>query len=181
MKKYYPASPIVFFVDGLCVFVIVGAICAVVGTFIEKDEPWEICCIIIVAIIMIPLMGSGIAGLAWKRILLTPENISVRNDFQRPFFISRVQHAVTVSYSEVTELWYTKTTTDSNGNPLKWVFIEMPYLIFECKGGVQKAINLHYFSKRQRKKIINEVICRVKQAGNSLKVSSAEELMKNCS
>lgn len=106
MKKYYPASPIVFFIDGLCVFVIVGAICAVVGTFIEKDEPWEICCIIIVAIIMIPLMGSGIASLAWKRILLTPENISVRNDFQQPVFISRVQHAVTVSYSEVTELWY---------------------------------------------------------------------------
>lgn len=35
MKKYYPASPIVFFVDGLCVFVIVGAICAVVGTFMH--------------------------------------------------------------------------------------------------------------------------------------------------
>ena len=54
----------------------------------------------------------------------------------------------------------------------------MPYLVFICKDGRKKRINLYYFSKGQRRKIIREVLLRAAASGNPLPVTSAEELMK---
>ena len=60
-----------------------------------------------------------------------------------------------------------------------WVFVDMPYIVFHCEDGKEKAINLYYFTRRQRIKIIDEVIARVKKEGRELNVSSAKELIQS--
>lgn len=181
MKRFYCASPIVFFIGGLCALIIVAGIYVIVAVLLDmiSDNPWLKWGGLLSAIVVIVLMSIVIASLIWKRILFTQKSVSVRNDFQWRGFFRRLQHAVTISFSDVVGLLYVQTTNDSNGKKMNWVFVQMPYLVFVCKDGGEKAINLYYFSRGQRKRIVDEVICRVMQMGNQLNVTSAEDLMHN--
>ncbi|NCA93153.1 hypothetical protein EOM82_07955 [bacterium] len=61
------------------------------------------------------------------------------------------------------------------------VFVNMPYIVFECKNKqqevIQKAINVFYYSKKQTAKIIDETILRAKMSGNELLVPSGQEMI----
>lgn len=181
MKKFYCRSPVLIFIYAIAISIFVVCLWYIVGMISGefRDNTWKCWFALICAIIGICIAFLMILHTAIKNLIFDEEKISVKNDIKIFGVIRRLQYAVVIKYSDIKKVFYKELKTDSLGHEVSWIFVRMPYLFFECKDGKQKAINLYYFSKGQRKRIISEVIRRVEAVGNKLNVSSAEELLQN--
>lgn len=90
--------------------------------------------------------------------------------------IRKIQYNTDIVYSEIKNISITASNKDSLGQTVKHVFVKMPYIVFKCKDGTEKAVNVYYFNKKQKIAIIDEVICRAKNKGNDLEIESGEKL-----
>lgn len=116
-----------------------------------------------------------------RGIIFENDRIRVESDLadKNGLILRRFQHKIDVTYTEVQNIFLTASNRDSRGREVKNVFVNMPYIIFECKNGSQKAINVYYYSKRQVIRIIDEFIQRAHEKGNFLCVNSGKKLLED--
>lgn len=106
--------------------------------------------------------------------------ITVSADFgdKNGLLVRRFQHAIKVQYVDIHKLYVVYSNKDSNSKPVENVFVNMPYIVMECVDGSVKAINVYYYSKKQRINLINEIRLRAEKAGNCIDCVSGEEIWK---
>lgn len=183
MKIFYCRSPVLIFIYGIAIIFFAGCVtCIIVALgYIYEDEweVWERCLVFICGLIGILMSSLMVLCTSTKRIIFDENAISIKNDMKVIGLIRRLQYAVKANYIDIKSLSYMESRKDSLGHEVDWVFVHMPYLVLHCGNNEEKAINLYYFSKKQRLKIIDEVIARVKKEGGELNVSSARELIQN--
>ena len=180
MKRHYCASPVVFILGciGATFLAVAGYVIAAFALGKMDDNLWLKWGGFAGALLIIVFVLVAIPHFVRKRIQLTQTEISVRTDSACLGVFRKLQYIVEVKFSEIAGLSYIFSTTDSLGKGQFMLLTPMPYLVFICKDGRKKRINLYYFSKGQRRKIIREVLLRAAASGNPLPVTSAEELMK---
>lgn len=90
----------------------------------------------------------------------------------------KFQHEVSVLYSEIDHAYLRETTNDSNNKPVSryWMTIPKIYFVICCKGGKERSINILFFSKKRRIKIIDEIIKRAKLCGNNFTDKNGEDI-----
>ena len=184
MKRFYCRSPVLIFIYSIAVFFfafgIVGILVAAFGLMDgDKGEVWERCVICVMSIVWIYVSLVMILYTAIKKLEIKEDSISINKDVKFGCLTNRLQYAVDVKFSEINSLSYMESKKDSLGHDVAWIFVQMPYLVFHCDGNKKKAINLYYFSRRQRIQIIDEVIARVQKEGRELNVKSAQELIQS--
>ncbi len=182
MKKYYCRSLVLIFIYStavvlfeFCIFFVVFAI----GNFDDSLVIWQRCVVICIAAVGVIASVLFILSTAIKKINFSEDAISINDDIKVIGVVRRLQYAVRVKYTEIKSLSYRESRKDSLGHDVDWVFVLMPYVVLHCEDGDEKAINLYYFSRKQRLKIIDEIISRVRKVGRELNVSPVKELIQS--
>lgn len=112
-----------------------------------------------------------------KKIRIGLLSVSVNSDLRIRGFFRRLQHAVEIKYEEIESLTLIKSTSDSLGKPLKFVFVPMLYIVFQLKNGNTSAINLYYFSRKQKIMIIDNIQAHISTIqGNKCPIFGQENL-----
>lgn len=89
---------------------------------------------------------------------------------------NKIQYETHIPYRDIENIFLVITEKNSLNKTSRFVFTPMPYVVFDCKDGSQKLVNVYYFSKRQVISIMDETISRAKLLGNDLKIKSGEEI-----
>ena len=92
----------------------------------------------------------------------------------------KFQYEVSVLYTEIEYVFLRETMCDSNNKPVKRYWITLPnlYFVMRCKNGMEKSINILFYSKKCRIKIIDEIINRAKLSGNNFTDEKGEDIYK---
>ena len=128
------------------------------------------------AIFAIGYMGYTIIRMAKNRIVLTDKEIYVPDHWGSKDY--KIQYETHIAYSEILDIFIISSNNNSLNQPIRWATPCMPYIIVNCKGGQQKAINVFYYSKKQVVRIIDETIERSKLVGNEVVIKSGSEILK---
>ena len=184
IKKFYCRSPVLIFLYLILIaFFAFNVTCILFATgLIASDDSWEIwgkCIVFVTAPAFMYASVMAILHWAIKKVVFTENSISINKDLKVIGVVNRLQYAVEAKFSEINRLSYMESRKDSLGHEMDQVFVDMPYLVLHCDDNTKKAINLYYFSRRQRIQIIDEVIARVQKEGRELNVKSAQELIQN--
>lgn len=181
MKKIYPHSVLIIifeiFFSAICILCSGGIIfCFIEGCLVFD---WYSCLAVISAIIV--FAGSFIIFLSLikKRIIINDEDIFVPADIadKKGLFLRRLQHRTSVKFEEIESIYLIAARRDSKNNHVKNVFVSMPYIVFSCKDGQKKMINVYYYSKKQVAYIIDEIKNRASLIGNDLQIQSGKEVV----
>jgi len=128
------------------------------------------------------LIGSLIIFLSDIKKGVKFDNTSIRIEAdtadKKGLLVRRFQHQININYDEIEDIELVSSNKDSYGNTIENVFVKMPNIVFKCKDGKQKAINVYYYNNKQKIMIINEVKKRAMRIGNELKIESGEDLWK---
>ncbi|MDE6442044.1 MAG: hypothetical protein K2L12_04765 [Clostridia bacterium] len=160
------------------IFLVICSIGAMIYVFVEKEYNLIHCLGLIFSFIGL-LLGNIIIILDMKKgIEFDDKSLKVAADVadKKGLLIRRFQYKTEVEYSKIEKIILVATNKNSLGQKVNNVFVQMPYIVFICKEGCEKAINVYYFSNRQKIKIINEVKRRAKAEGNNLEIESGEIL-----
>lgn len=87
---------------------------------------------------------------------------------KRGLLIRRFQHKLEVNYKDIQKLYLIYSSNDSHDKPVNHVFVAMPYICMDCKDGSRQLINVYYYNKNQRMRILNEIKLRAGNVGNLL-------------
>ena len=87
----------------------------------------------------------------------------------------KTQYKTVVDYLTIVEVFLAESHKDSL-NRYDCSVLPMPYIVLNCKDNKQERINVNWFSKKQRIKIIDEIINRAKLHGNNFTDQTGEEI-----
>jgi len=94
---------------------------------------------------------------------------------------SRVQFKTEVYYNEIVDIKLILSSNDSLDKPITcWLpssSVTKPYLEFTCADGTKKRIFVMYFTKRLKRKIIDEFKLRMKAVGNDAEIEDTNEII----
>ena len=90
----------------------------------------------------------------------------------------KIQYKTIVKYLSIDEVFFAESHKDSL-NRQDCSVLPMPYIVINCKDNKQKLINVAWHSKKQRIKIIDEIINRAKLHGNDFTHQTGEEIYKS--
>lgn len=176
-KVFLQVSIILYAIIALFLAIIAGALYVVVEFFRlyiigAGIFEWASLIAAIAAIIFLSYM---IIRLMRNRIIIEESEIYVPAYWGKSD--NKAQHELRIRYDEIENI----VMIASNKNSLyKSVshFFSMPYIIFNCKNGEQKAVNVLYYSKKQVVEIIDTSILRARENGNDLQISTGKELLR---
>lgn len=176
--KIHPVSILRLIWLSIWLFFMSISIGAIAGVFIEEHDLFFVVLVLICGIIGL-VVSFTILCLDFKKgVKFDANGIKVEADVadKKGLLVRRFQHKTEIAYSEIDDILLIASDTDSRGRKVEHVFIKMPYIVFKCKDGKQKAINVYYFSRKQKIKIIDEIKQRASDAGNTLEISSGEDM-----
>lgn len=160
------------------IFLICISVCGVVLICIEREfDLIKILAIILAIPIMIISLFIFCAD--FKRGVIFEEKclkVSADAADKWGLIVRRLQHSLEVDYNDIEAVYTAYSNKDSNNKPLKHVFVAMPYIVIECKDGSKKAINVYYYNKKQKIKLIDEIRQRTADAGNPVNCVSGQEM-----
>lgn len=129
-----------------------------------------LCCILVAVI-----FGYKFIAMVKNRIILEEDKIFV------PAYWGgrdvKLQYETEIKYSEIINIFIISSFKNSINKSLKWVTLPMPYIVFDCQGDTQKAINVFYYSKKQIIKIIDRTKERAMFVGNKVNIKSGQEIL----
>lgn len=125
------------------------------------------------------LLSCGI----YTIVILSRKNITIKNDAifvaedigKSNFLVRKIQHEAIIRFDEIQSLYLVIRNTDSCNKPIPNCVTPMINLVFVCKNGEEKAINLHVYSKRQ---IIYLIDCVCKKVENISGIKLIESTSK---
>lgn len=181
--KIHPVSVLRLIWLSIWIFFLLLGIGGIVAVFIGEHDMIFVVLGLIFSIIFV-VVGLTILCLDFKKgVKFDANGIKVEADVadKKGLLVRRFQHKTEIAYNEIDEILLIASDTDSRGRKVEHVFIKMPYIVFKCKDGKQKAINVYYFSRKQKIKIIDEIKQRALEAGNGLDIPSGEDMWNDYS
>lgn len=132
---------------------------------------------LISAILGLAFISYLFIKMAKNRIILKSTEIFVPANWGNKK--SKIQYETKISYKEIQNIFMISSYKNSINQKTEWVFIPMPYIVFDCSDNKQKAINVYYYSKKQIIKIIDEIRIRAKNLGNNNLSKSGNEILSS--
>lgn len=174
-KTYFQKSILLFLVLLMMLFFLAVSVYAIVWIFLEKSEKTVHGIFLFLGSIVISAyMVYSFIRMARNRIILNKDEIFVPEHWGRAD--EKLQFETRIRYDEIEDIFIIALDKNSlNESPWQPV-IPMPYIIFECKNDVQKAINVFYYSKKQIVNIIDEAVMRAKMTNNDIDITGEKVL-----
>lgn len=181
-KKVYRANsaPMFFLYTILILFIVCGIIC--------------ICFMIVAIVIQEFSIGKGVLGLCCGVTMSALGITEMIKKYKIKIVLYRdhlyasawgrskklkVQYETIVNYSEIKNIYLTKTSNNSLERKTPTVYVPMLYIVFECVDGMKKFVNVYSFSKKRIFNILDEVILRARATENMMDFPSSEQIFKN--
>lgn len=167
---------LLFIVLSWCV---VGVVYCSISVFIKNEKTLTNYIAIFGGIVGVLLFGFELLKMVRQVIILNDNEIHVPEEWGMTD--EKFQYEVSVSYNEIEHVFLRETTCDSNNNPVKRYWVTLPnfYFVMCCKNGEEKSINILFYSKKCRIKIIDEIINRAKLHGNDFTDEKGEDIYKS--
>ena len=167
---------LLFIVLSWCV---VGVVYCSISVFIKNEKTLINYIAIFGGIVGFLLLGFELLRMVRQVIILNDNEIYVPEEWGMSD--EKFQYEISVSYNEIERVFLRETTCDSNNNPVKRYWITLPnlYFVMCCKNGKEKSINILFYSKKCRIKIIDEIINRAKLHGNDFTDEKGEDIYKS--
>ena len=167
---------LLFIVLSWCV---VGVVYCSISVFVQNEKTLINYIAIFGGIVGILLFGFELLKMVRQVIILNDNEIYVPEEWGMSD--EKFQYEVSVSYNEIDHVFLRETTCDSNNNSVKRYWITLPnlYFVMCCKNGKEKSINILFYSKKCRIKIIDEIINRAKLHGNDFTDEKGEDIYKS--
>lgn len=181
-KIFFQQSGLYWFFISLLIIIlswcIVGVIYCSISVFMENEKTLTNYIAIFGGILGFLLFGFELLRMVRQVIILKNNEIYVLEKWGMSD--EKFQHKVSVLYNEIDYVFLRETTCDSNNKPVKRYWITLPnlYFVMRCKNGQEKSINILFYSKKCRIKIINEIINRAKLSGNDFTDEKGEDIYK---
>ena len=126
-----------------------------------------------VCVVGIILMSNEANKFLGNKIVLENENLFVPES--RGKGREKIQYKVVVKYEEIAGIFMVESQKDSlNKNDCSG--IPMPYIVIDLKNDKQYLINVFWYSKNTKKRILNEILTRARACGNDFTNETAEEI-----
>lgn len=125
----------------------------------------------------IVLMGFEFVRLVRQVIVLKEKSLYVPDEWGMRD--EKVQYSVELAYCEIENIYLRETTRDSRNKQMKRYFlITLPkiYLVLCDKNGKEHAINILYYTRGYRIKVIDAIIYRMRACGNESCIKSGKEI-----
>lgn len=153
-----------------------GVVYCSISVFMENEETLTNYIAIFGGILGFLLFGFELLRMVRQVIILKDNEIYVPEEWGMSD--EKFQHEVSILYTEMDHVFLRETTCDSNNNPVKRYWLTLPniYFVMCCKNGKEKSINILFYSKKCRIKMINEIINRAKLCGNDFTHETGEEI-----
>lgn len=172
---YWFFISLLFIISSWC---IVGVIYCSISVFMENGKTFTNYIAIFGGVLGFLLFGFELLRMVRQVIILKDKEIYVPEEWGMSD--EKFQHEVSILYTEIDHVFLRETTCDSNNNPVKRYWLTLPniYFVMCCKNGKEKSINILFYSKKCRIKIIDEIINRAKLCGNKFTDEKGEDIYK---
>ena len=172
---YWFFISLLFIMLSWCVF---GVVYCSIFVFIKNEKTLTNYIAIIGGIAIFLFSGFELLRMVRQVIILKENEIYVPEEWGMSD--EKFQYEVSVLYTEIDHVFLRESTCDSNNKPVKRYWITLPnlYFVICCKNGKEKSINILFYSKKCRIKIIDEIINRAKLCGNDFTDEKGEDIYK---
>jgi len=172
---YWFFISLLFIISSWC---IVGVIYCSISVFMKNEKTLTNYIAIFGGVLGFLLFGFELLRMVRQVIILKDKEIYVPEEWGMSD--EKFQHEVSILYTEIDHVFLRETTCDSNNNPVKRYWLTLPniYFVMCCKNGKEKSINILFYSKKCRIKIIDEIINRAKLCGNKFTDEKGEDIYK---
>ena len=175
-KKVYVQNSIILYcclllfltIMSLCVYAVVTLVTQGINSFLK----WIY---LFFAIVVFLFMTYTFIRFARNRIILNQNEIYVPKNWGNKKQI--IQFETHIKYEEISDIYLVMSTNNSLNKESKCLFTPMPYIVFECDNGIQKAINVYFYSKKQVVNIIDETIKRAKAVNNNRLLKGGNQIL----
>ena len=177
MKKVFWQISIFLYI-GILIFLGIAAagVYVIVYFFVDINDKAVLDWIyLIVSIGAVLFCIYTIIRLGKNRIVLLETEVFVPKNGGRKG--NRIQYETHIKYIEIKNIFITMSDKNSRGGESSWVFVPMPYIVFECTDGSQKAINVYFYTKKQVIKIIDLAIERAKLLGYNMDIKTGTDIL----
>ena len=166
---------IIFITFSWCVF---GVVYCSISVFIKNEKTLNNYIAIFGGMAGFLLFGFELLRMVRQVIILKENEIYVPEEWGMSD--EKFQYEVSVLYTEIDHVFLRESTCDSNNKPVKRYWITLPnlYFVICCKNGKEKSINILFYSKKCRIKMISEIINRAKLCGNKFTDEKGEDIYK---
>ncbi len=178
-KIFLQVSPILYAVLIFLCAIIFGCTYVIIIFLISELQSaglWEWLQMISVLLLDIFMCYSFIR-MAKNRIILKEREIFVPGNWGGREV--KLQYETRIDYGDIESIYMIMSFNNSLNKPLRWGTLPMPYIIFNCKEDVQKAINVVYYSKKQVIIMIDEIILRAKKIGNVFEMKTGKAIISD--
>ncbi len=182
-KVFFQQSGLYWFFESIIILAfswfVFGFIYCSIYAFTENEKTIINYVAILCSIVESLIFGFELLRTVRQVIILRDKEIYVPEEWAMSG--EKFQHEVCCPYNEIDHMYFRETTYDSNNKPVPRYWITLPklYLVLCCKNGKEKSINILFFTKKVRIRIIDEIINRAKQCGNNFTDQTGEEIYKS--
>ena len=182
-KVFFQQSGLYWFFESIIILTfswcIVGVIYCSISVFMENEKSPINYIAIFGGILGFLLFGFELLRTVRQVIILRDKEIYVPEEWGMSD--EKFQHEVCCPYNEIDHMYFRETTYDSNNKPVPRdrMTLSQLYLVLCCKNGKEKSINILFYTKKVRIRIIDEIINRAKQCGNNFTDQTGEEIYKS--
>ena len=168
---FYVTIPFIVFIAG------VAGVVHFVAEIYNGINIWDNIFVLLCCFVGIALMGFELIRSFRQVIILKEESIYVPDEWG--ISDEKVQYKVELAYADIAYMYLRETTNDSHNKPMKRYFpVTLPktYLVLCDYNGKEHAVNIVFYTKSVRIKIIDEIIYRMKMYGNESCTKSGKEI-----
>lgn len=90
--------------------------------------------------------------------------------------VKRFQHKLEVKYKDIRDINIDFSKKDTHNKHVEYVFVDMPNIVLTLKDGKDERINVYYYNRKQKIKIIDIIKLQVEKTGQTLNIGSGKEM-----
>ncbi len=120
-----------------------------------------------------------ILGYFLHRIVFNEEHVYVPHSFRPKKY--RLQHTVKIKYTEIIDILFIRAIKNSKNKVVvgeDTIPFYHQYMLITLRSGKKERILVDFFSKKQKRKILNELNKRMQNCGNIIDITSAKESLE---
>ena len=152
----------------LFVYCVVGIIYFIVAIFRGTLDIPLVCLALLGDSVGVGLTGFELIRMIRQVIILEEKSLYVPNEWGMSD--EKVQYEVKLQYCDIVNMYLRETTNDSHNKPMKrYAYVTLPktYLVLCDAKGKEFAVNIVFYTKNCRIKIIDSIIYRMELQGNN--------------
>jgi|GEM_PF-5507196 len=175
-KVYYPKS-ITFYCILLLLLSLMGLLIGItVWMFLNSSMGGAVICLLF-GLVLISLMLFGFIIIIKTRIFLYQDRVFVCG--KRGKEGSVIQFETEIYYAEIEKIYLIMSELNSLGEIIGYrrCHVPHPFIVFACKDGIEKRIDVALFSKKQVARIIDDVMVQVKTFRNDFSIMCGKEML----